>query len=141
MGLRAEIFVAEPTDARNYEAAQRTGSVRPPQYTRVQLGGLLDLHLSILWAIALGEEWDIDKHALMTIHSASETWLYRFPETFTHLLASLDDERIEAISTAWSETEETRCEPSDAQYVLENLCELSRKAEASGKSLHLWGSL
>jgi hypothetical protein len=140
MSILTELFIAEPADAGSYPA-EREESSAAARYARVQLGGLLDLHFSILWAIVESEEWDVKKHDLPSVLPVSETWLFQFPDQFTRSLSKLDESQLQAIAPQWALTEEMRCDPSDARYVLDELQGIAEKATASGKGLYLWGSL
>jgi hypothetical protein len=137
MGILTELFVAEPADAENYTAV-REGSTAVVRYTRVQLGGLHSLHFSTLWALIESEKWDVNKHDLPSVLQDSNTWLFRFPEQFTRSLSELDERHLEEISGQWARTEEMRCDPADARYVLDELQGIAEKATASGKGLYLW---
>lgn len=140
MSILTELFIAEPADAASYPA-KREDSSAAARYARVQLGGLLNLHFSTLWAIVESEEWDVNKHDLPSVLPPSNTWLFRFPDQFTRSLSELDESQLEEIAAQWARTEEMRCDPSDARYVLDELQGIAEKATASGKALYLWGSL
>lgn len=143
MGLLADVFVAESKDALAYEDLHSQGSLPAGRFERAELKGLTDLELTTLWALVQDEEWDLDQHALEAIGEPGETWLFRFPDTFTEALASLDRSHISRVAPLWADTEEMQeeWEPSVAQAVIEELVRLARRARATSKPLFLWGSL
>ncbi|WNW09846.1 hypothetical protein RRX38_01355 [Pseudomonas sp. DTU_2021_1001937_2_SI_NGA_ILE_001] len=66
-----------------------------------------------------------------------ESWLYRFPDELTEVLAQANEVALSKASVLWSATEELSCEPEDLVPVLKDLQSLAKRAMESGKSLYL----
>ena len=147
MGILADVFVATPPEAAVYEETLlRDVASAEAQYEPVHFYGLTDLNFSVLWALLLEEEWDLQRHALTTIRleEPGETWLFQFPQPFCEKLAALSDEELRGVSEAWAASEELtldRWTVDDVILVIERLRELSKRALNSDDDLFLWGSL
>jgi len=147
LGILADVFVATPPEAVAYEETLlRNYSVAEEMYEPVHFRNLLDLNFSTLWAILLDEEWDLKKHALVTIklEPPGDTWLFQFPNSYCELMAALTDEELRTVSESWAATEEltlSRFTVDDVGPIITELRRLSKNALQTNESLFLWGSL
>ncbi|MFT3736406.1 MAG: hypothetical protein QM776_15540 [Rhodocyclaceae bacterium] len=144
MGLLADFFVATPAEALRYanrlsepdEGEEIEKLLAPAQYK-----GCTGLELGTLWAILEGKEWDVGKHMPedVAVGDDEESWLYRFPDELTGLLAEADRDAIETAAITWAKTEELDCDPEDIKPVLADLQLLARDAISKHKAVYLWG--
>ncbi|MGX9699302.1 hypothetical protein ACWYXK_20220 [Janthinobacterium lividum] len=146
MGLIADFFIAGPAEAIRYanriedsdEGEEIELLLKP-----VQFKGITDLEIGTLWAILERREWDIDKHMPEDIYVGEdgESWLHRFPDELTSLLASSNVDALESASEQWAKTEEIDCNAADLRPLLKDLQSLARQAATTGQSIYLWGCL
>ncbi|WP_295479490.1 hypothetical protein [uncultured Pseudomonas sp.] len=146
MGVLADFFVASEADALRYAARIEKldgGEEIEALLKPVQYKSFTDLEISTLWAILEEQEWDDERHMPEDIFLGDdgESWLYRFPNELTEVLAHANEVAVSKASVLWSATEELSCEPEDLVPVLNDLQSLAKQAMESGKSLYLWGCL
>jgi hypothetical protein len=147
MGILADFFVASPEDALRYESelhkVRDTSEMPGDRFERVEYKGFTGLELGMLWAIAVGEEWDLDRHmpANLDHGEEGETWLDEFPPELISVLASIRDQDVQSLAEAWGGTEELACEGSLLVPAIEDLRRLALSAQKQGKGMYLWGSL
>ena len=147
MGILADIFVSDTSEALAYETSQIgdwTSHIN--RYQPIQLRNLTNLEFSTLWALLENEEWDLDKHDLEVIEFSEdgESWLYKFPEKLINLLSNLDSDSCIPFAEAWAKTDELAMSAwtvSEAQDVLIQLIKASKKAHESKQGLYLSGSV
>ncbi|NHQ91521.1 hypothetical protein [Janthinobacterium lividum] len=146
MGLIADFFIAAPAEAIRYanriedpDEGEEIALLLNP----VQFNGITDLEIGTLWAILERREWDIEKHMPedMYVGEDGESWLHRFPDELTSLLANSGADALESGSEEWAETEEIDCNAADLLPLLKDLQSLARQAAATGKSIYIWGCL
>ncbi len=143
MGIIADIFVATPEVAANYDALTLTPKFRKMP-DRVEHGGLTGVELGKPWALLADETWSVKTHMLETVstYNGGEQWLLRFPTPFVELLAALTKDKAMQIATAWAETDELAgWGLPPVRKLLNDLVRLSKTANTSGRGLFLWGSL
>ena len=144
MGLLADFFVAPADQALLYEDSLNDRAASVQKYKPAEYKNLTGLELGILWAMLLGEEWNVKKHMLTEVRfgDGGETWLFSFPPELVELLASLSDEQLDVTAIKWAETEELALwEAQHTKELLIDLRQLSKDAVSSGNDLFLWGSL
>jgi len=144
MGILTDLFVATTEDARAYDPARSNRTELLAKYQPAEYKHLTYLEFSTLWAILAEEPWDFDKHHHECLHlpAEGETWLFRFPEAFVLLLAGLTDSKLEAVVTAWAQTEELASwSTTDLKPMVVDLRRLAQQASQTSKGLFLWGSL
>lgn len=98
------------------------------------------LHLSLLWDLLRGREWEVDTmDEFVELGDGGEDgpWLHRFPAEFTEQLASSTE--FEGVVREWAKTEEVDADPDDMVEFVWRLRGLARKA--SGRHLYMWTSL
>lgn len=142
MGLIADFIVASPDDALRYRVL--LGRPLPPdRYELAEYKNFTTLALEKLWALLLGEEWDVDRHRLETIAiwENGEQWLFRFPEEFVHLLSGLDPSVMRRTAQAWVDPREVPGNADELMPVLYDFRRLATQARQKNKGLYLWGSL
>jgi hypothetical protein len=138
MSIIAEFFVSTSEAASSFDAAAW------PKTDMYQSGGLIPMHLELLWAILEGREWDVEMGDAFTPvgpQNTDSSWLVRFPDALVLAfeqasLAQLDQARIE-----WANTEEMMADPNDLVEVMAALQGLARNARSTGRSIFLYGSL
>src|SRR5262245_37662175 len=92
MGILADIFIATPEAANDYEASlSRERASHIAKYQPVEYKGLTTLEFGTLWGLIAGEKWDVEKHLLEDISygEGNESWLCRFPPALVALLAGI----------------------------------------------------
>jgi hypothetical protein len=144
MGILADFIVASPEDALRYEEIAESDALPPPgRLDRVEYGGFTPLEPEFLWAVLRQEPWDPERHGLeeVQITDGGESWLFRFPDEFTQLIAGMDEATLRRAGEAWAATEQLNCDPEDLEPVLRDLKRLAELARASSRGLYLWGSL
>ena len=144
MGLLADIFVAPPADALEYESLSSDRPALTEKYRPAEYRNLTGLEFTTLWAMLAGEEWSYEKHKLKEIRfsEGGETWLMQFPEPLVQLLAQLSESKVEKIAAAWSETDELQMRGGDdTAKLLRDLHILAKQSDESGQPMFLWGSL
>jgi hypothetical protein len=144
MGLLCDLFVSTDSEARSYEAvAKGERAILIEKYAPTEFKGLTSLEFGTLWAILLGEEWDVDRHMLIDVAfgEGNESWLHQFQSEYVALLTKLDETTIDRVSDLWGRTEALSCASSDVRPVIEALARLSRQAVGESKGLYMWGSL
>lgn len=146
MGLIADFFIAGPVEAIRY--ANRIedpdeGEEIELLLNPLQFNGITDLEIGTLWAILERREWDIEKHMPEDIYVGEdgESWLHRFPDELTILLANSSADGLESASEQWAKTEEIDCNAADLRPLLNDLQSLARQAATTGQSIYLWGCL
>jgi hypothetical protein len=143
MGILADLFVASPHDAPEYEELHADKRALAGRFEVAQHGGFTDLEFRTLWAIVAGEKFDVGRHMLEDTSPSRNgaKWLFRFPEAFVDLLADIDATSLARAAVAWAKTDELQCDPGDVEHVVVNLHRLAASARRSGRSMYLWGSL
>ncbi|PVZ20176.1 MULTISPECIES: hypothetical protein [unclassified Pseudomonas] len=96
MGVVADFFVSSEADALSYAAGMETvdpDAQRVTPVTPVRYKGFSDLEVGTLWAILEGQEWDEERHMPEEtfLGDDGESWLNRFPDELTHLLAQTSE--------------------------------------------------
>jgi hypothetical protein len=144
--MLADFFIADPTEAKRYanridepdEGEEIERLMKP-----VQSKGITGLHIGTLWAILERTQWDVKKHMPEDVYIGEdgESWLHRFPDELTSLLANLDEEGLASASEQWAKTEELNCDPANLLPLLEDLQSLAQQAAGKGQSIYLWGCL
>ena len=146
MGVIADFFIAGPAEAIRYvnridepDEGEEIALLLNP----VHFNGITDLEIGTLWAILERREWDIEKHMPEDIYveEDGESWLHRFPDELTILLANSNADGLESASEQWAKTEEIDCNAEDLRPLLNDLQSLARQAAATGQSIYLWGCL
>ncbi|MGD0248833.1 MAG: hypothetical protein ABSB75_07250 [Candidatus Limnocylindrales bacterium] len=140
MGILADIFVSTEEDALLYDPLDE----RPADhYDVVQYKRFTSLEFGTLWAIIDREKWDVKRHVLRHIsHSdEGEQWLEAFPAELVAKLATLPDDGLDGLATAWGKTEELQWDGALLLPVLVDLRRLANAAQASSRGMYLWGSL
>lgn len=146
MGMLADFIIANPAEAMRY--ANRSND--PDEGREIELllnpaqfKGITGLEIGTLWAILECSEWDVKRHIPEDIYigEEGESWLHRFPDELTSLLANSDEGRLASASAQWAKTEELDCHSTDLLPLLENLRLLARQAAVKGQSIYLWGCL
>jgi len=140
MGILCDIFIAEPADALRYDSLDESDR-DAPLFDRIQFKSLTHLEFGTLWAILEGEEFDIDRHTLVSKSPAESTWLFQFPVAYVKKLAGLTGAEIKKAAIAWGATEELQCEPSEAEELIGPVVDLAGQAADLEKGMFLWGSL
>jgi hypothetical protein len=140
MSILTTVFVDTPGDV------ARFAEDGPPDGhpDTVVFGGLTNLEFETLWAIVGKEEFDPERHALVSLFLGSDgsPWLWRFPDAFITTFGQLDASQVANAAKAWVATEElSGSEPSEAEPVIKDVARMSRVARESGRALFLWGSL
>jgi len=146
MGLLSEFFVATPDLALKFARHHYEDSDEDDELTELlkplRYKGFTGLEIGTLWAILEGAPWDVKRHMPENTWFGDETWLNRFPDSLTQLLASSTTEAMATAAVAWSKTEELRrSNPSDLEQVLGGLNILALHAINQQQSVYLWGSL
>ena len=146
MGVIADFFIADPAEAIRYAnriEEPHEGEEIALLLNPVQFNGITDLEIGTLWAILERSEWDIEKHMPEDIYveEDGESWLHRFPDELTSLLANSNADGLESASEQWAKTEEIDCDAADLQPLLKDLQSLARQAISTGQSIYLWGCL
>jgi len=140
MGMLCDIFVSTPEMALRYESMLEEEKPRD-DFVVAEWKGLTSLEFGTLWALIESKEFDPQRHGLEALSGQGESWLYRFPSDLVNSLASLDSERLQAVSAAWAATEELQWPTEDAEEVLESLAKLAKLALKTGRGLFHWGCL
>jgi hypothetical protein len=138
MSILADLFVAKPEDAPEYEEAMGESDAR---FEVEQFKGFTQLELEILWAMLEQKEWDPERHALAFVEEPGDSWLCRFPDELVDRLAALAPAEVGPLSTKWAAIEELNAPPDEIAPVTEALVRLAKSAKTSGRGLFLWGSL
>jgi len=146
LGMLADFFIAYPAEAMRYanrnddpdEGEEIELLLNPAQFK-----GITGLEIGTLWAILECREWDVKRHMPedICVGEDDESWLYRFPDDLTSILANSDKEGLTRASEQWAKTEELDCDSADLLPLLENLQSLARQAGVKGQSVYLWGCL
>jgi hypothetical protein len=142
MSLLCDFLVTAPQNALEYPNLLMAESPVPPdQFEVVQFKNLTGLELGFLWAHLEHQKWDVKRHKLEhTWHDEEgSAWLERFPDELVRLLARL--ETPDSLAALWVQHEEIGHDVHDLVSVLDDLKHLAQLAQASQKSLYLWGSL
>jgi|SRR5208282_2170450 len=136
MGVLTDVYLATPETALAYD--QNPG---PFAEVTVSAKGVMDLELSMLWAIYRGVPWDVQMlkdFRQLLVRDGGERLIAEIPNSLATYLADSDDARISQVSVAWAATEEmARC----AQHVeshLRNLVKLAKLARSVDKRMYLW---
>ncbi len=138
MSILADFFVSTQEAAASYDPDSR------PVSDVARLGGLIPIHLELLWAILQGREWDTDLMAEFEDLEESESgtsWLVRLPDDLVARLAQASANELIDARFEWAATEELSCDPSELIEVVESLRRLSENAMATNRSVFLKGSL
>jgi len=147
MGIIADIFVATPEAAADYEASQLRGrSAHIEKYQPAEYKGLTPIELSKLWALIASEKWNIEKHMLTEVSfgDGHESWLLSFPDPFVRLLANLNDKQVDQYAVEWAKIEAFQIADStstDIRPIVVDLRRMAKLAMTTGKPMYLWGSL
>ena len=144
MGLLADIFVAPPADALEYESLVQNKAALIEKYQPAEYRNLTGLEFGSLWAILMKEQWDYEKHKLAEIRfgEGGETWLMEFPSGLVSLLSSLDESELPGVAAQWAKTEELELRGGDdIADLLADLRRLAIRSIESGERMVLWGSL
>ncbi|MBL9149380.1 MAG: hypothetical protein JNM94_11860 [Phycisphaerae bacterium] len=135
MSLLTDLFVAKESSASGY------GPDSAARFDRAQLGGLTNLEFETLWAILLGQEWDVETHALREVVAGDESWIHQFPPSYVAKLLTLGTAEMTSASKKWAATEEVSATPEEMSPVIDALVRLARSAHSKGEGLFLWTSL
>jgi len=144
MGLLADFVVTSPSDALQYASLLREGNSLPAQrFERCEYKNYTPLSLGLLWALLANEKLDAKRHKLETVRIADggHTWLLRFPDEFTKLIADVDEQLIRRIAHTWANEDDVPGDGEDNVPVLKDVKRLAIQAQIKGHNLYLWGSL
>jgi len=147
MGIIADIFVATPEAAADYEASQLRGrAAHIKKYQPAEYKGLTPIEFGTLWALISGEKWSLKKHMLTEVSygNGQESWLLSFPDPFVRLLANLNDKQVDQYAGEWAKTEAFQIAGltrTDIRPIIVDLRRMAKSAMTTGKPMFLWGSL
>ena len=144
MGLLADFVVASPSDALQYASFVGAGDALPAErFERCEYKNYTNLSLDLLWALLCNEKGDAKQHTLETVSigDRGESWLFRFPDKFVNLIATLDVGAIKRVADAWADHADVPGDGGDNEPVLLDLKRLAVHAQTNGRSLYLWVSL
>lgn len=143
MSILAEFFVAPNNEAAaQYGADKDLESAAWPSEDQFDSGGLMQMHLELLWAILQDVEWDVEMaDAFTPIRESEEEWLVRLPDDLVNRLAQASPAELDDARAEWAEMEEMGCEPDDLLEVTRGLQKIARRAVSTERPLYLWGSL
>jgi len=146
VGLLADFFVATPDQALHYanqadepdDGEEIHALLQPVEYK-----GFTSLELGTLWAILADVPWNAKTHMVEDTFygEEGESWLNRFPDELTSLLAAASPDLLAKVCATWAATEELACDPQHISPVLADLQVLAKRAISESKSVHLWGCL
>lgn len=141
MGVLSDLVVVPASDLPRVLA-----SVNPAtQFGGVDVKGLDTVKLYKLHMQLTGVSYDDAMAAFQTTCDSDEgPWVTPLPDALVKRLATLDEERGDAVAGRWSRAEEFALDGwdrSDVAAVLECLCTLARKARGKGHLVVLWMSL
>lgn len=144
MGILADFFVATPEDALRYsnriseadEGESLDALLQPASYN-----GVTNLELGTLWAILERAPFDDARHVPEDdlADDDGESWLFRFPDELTALIAAASPEELKRAGEEWARSDELDCEPDLLSPLLADLQRLSKLARSNGKAVYLWG--
>lgn len=140
MSILADLFVASAEDARQYAMPDFHQSIKarliPAEYK-----GLTTLELGTFWALLEGSAWSPERHDFIdeSIEGDDGSWLYRFPKSLVHLLATASETRLAEARTEWAATDEISGTPEGLEPLVSDLRKLAQRAQQAGLSLYLWG--
>ena len=136
MGVLADVYLATPEGALAYDE-----NPRPFSEVTVSAKGIMDLELSMLWAIYRGVAWDVEMlkdFRQLLIRDGGERIIAEIPDSLATYLADSDEAQISRISSAWAATEEMARYSQHVASHLSKLVELAKVARISGKRMYLW---
>jgi hypothetical protein len=137
MSILAEFFVSSSDLVAGYDLR------RWPAVDVFKAGGLIPMHLEILWAILQGREWDVDliDEFEQVGGNGESDWTVRFPSGLTSILAEATPGQLDAARIKWAAVEEMSADPKELIDLMNGLQRLAKNAIASDRSMYLWGSL
>lgn len=146
MGVLTDFVVA------GYDDAERIGESDVPsrEFNGIDAKGMDQVRMATLHSILSGTEYDpgflVDDEYFQYTGSSDGPWVQRLPEEFTRSLAELTPERLSAVATEWSQTEEFEPEYSvwsfeDITAFLGALHAMAKNAVVSNQAIFMWTSL
>ena len=137
MSILAEFFVATNELAAVYDAKLW------PQDDLFMAGGLIPMHLELLWAILQNREWEVDlgDDFDLVCGDGAHSWTLRFPSNLTSLLAEASTTTLDEARIKWANVEELSADPDHLIDLMAALHRLAQNAMSTGRSLYLWGVL
>lgn len=147
MGIITDFVVADIAEAK----AVLIEDVPTKRWLGVEAKGIETIKLSTLKFILDGKPLDVE--SVVLYHSAIKElatsgqegpWVFLIPPELTKQLASLSDDEVRRVASAWHQTEEfqmDRWSQSDVHEVLSELHQLANRAEQSYRSVLLFVSL
>lgn len=141
MSTFTDIFVADPGDAQRLSEPE----VDLQEWSSFQFEGLDEVKLAKLYAIILGQEFDVKltkQFELRAAASSSGPWVSLLPSALVTGLATLSD--VDGTAARWSAIEELvrdRWRREDVATALGSLMAAARQAVSQHKSLLLRLSL
>ena len=100
-------YIAEAEDAKEMAVAM----AHPED--ALEAGGLTDLDISNVFAIAAGEEFAFDAHELNAVLEEKDYSLYQMPPRLLALLAAASDADVQKWASEWSQAEEFGLDEAD----------------------------
>ena len=143
MGIIADFVVAKHEDALRYATVQGERQLLRNQFEQAEYKNFTSLHLEVFWAILRKEKWEPRQHHLEHVShkEGGEEWLFRFPDNFVSLLATLDGKAVKQAAADWANSEEMRTNAEELEPILQDIVRLASIAQESHRGLYLWGSL
>lgn len=128
MSIANRLLLASPAAVLAYREAEDQ-----PHY---DFGGITDLDISTLLAIAAAEDFDFDTHELLPLDDTDgDADIYPIPEHYARILAGLNHTDIARCAAEWAASEELDCDAADLMPIIDNLCALARRSE-NGRQLY-----
>ncbi|MDO5639461.1 MAG: hypothetical protein Q4G28_06275 [Neisseria sp.] len=87
------------------EAKEMAAEMAHPE-NAVEAGGLTDLDISNVFAIAAGEAFEFDRHELTAVVEEQDYSLYQLPARLLALLATASEADVQGWAEEWSKAEE-----------------------------------
>jgi len=146
MGILADILVASEQDALAYDAQLELRRSPVSGVTVVYYKSFTGLEFGTLWALAVGEPFEVRRHKLRHISHGDdgERWLEAFPAELVAVLSAIPDADVPSLAARWAATDELKLSqmlPEHVEPVIRDLHRLAALAQAEGKGVYLWGSL
>jgi hypothetical protein len=140
MGISSDFFIADDSSPPEYDPGPGFSAE-----DRCELKAITPLEAAGMLAVLRGEGDGVDmldEFPFLTPVDAEE-WIIGVPLDMPVLLRELNAFELVDVARGCAEVtqDELGWSPGDFEDVLRDLCELSRRAETTGKRMYLWNSL
>ncbi|HEX3658862.1 MAG TPA: hypothetical protein VHV55_23920 [Pirellulales bacterium] len=137
MGILTDVYVATPQTAAMYDTDPRAF-----RDVTLEGKGIMEVELSILWALSRNEAWSLElcqQFEEVLSSDGGERIVLKLPDSLVTYLVESSEQAVEAVGVRWAATGEmSQFSQGQIQDYLGRLSALAKLARSDGRSLYLW---